>query len=293
MSSMVAFSYPKINLALDIFGVAPSGHHYISTVFHQLSAPADEIIIKSAPHGFLEVKCDNPRVPIGETNTVYKAADLLRKHVADKNCGAKIFIKKKIPIASGLGGGSSNAVAALKGLAKLWGFNCHCDARRGAPKQSGLFRFLRNGRHNSACPLRKIANQIGMDCNFFFDGGTALGEHFGERITPLPAPPASLFFEIIETGVPISTQWAYENIDLKKCSMQQGKTEKLIQALRTGDANGIIENLHNDFEQFIFSAHPELKKKKREAEIVIARSGRVGRVLLCGSGGVLIQIFRI
>ncbi len=252
------FSYPKINLALDILRKDSSGYHEIQTVFHQLKEPRDEIILEEAEDGILEVKSDNPKVPTDETNTVLKAALLLKKQMNIKK-GARIFIKKRIPLMSGLGGGSRNAVAALQALARLWGVKC---------------------------PLLHIASQIGMDCAFLFSGGTALGEHFGEKITPLPLLPSRIKIQIIDTGVQISSAWAYQNIDIIKCAVDAKKTERLICALHRGDEVEVLNNLHNDFEEFIFEKYPALLKKKREIE-----SKKSGRVFLCGSGGALVRIY--
>lgn len=255
-SPISIFSYPKVNLALDILGRDKSGYHEIQTIFHQLKEPCDEIILENREDGILEIACDNPNVPLDSTNTVLKAAQLLKKQTGVKN-GARIFIKKRIPLMSGLGGGASNAVAALKGLAKLWGI------------------------YKSDCILRRIADQIGMDCQFFFDGGTALGSHLGEKITPMPPLPPEIKFEIIETGVEISSRWAYSQIDLSRCGRNLEKTEKLIAAIRAQDTENILKNLHNDFEEIIFEKYPALRRKKENVP---------GCVFLCGSGGALVKI---
>ncbi|MBI4994558.1 4-(cytidine 5'-diphospho)-2-C-methyl-D-erythritol kinase [Candidatus Peregrinibacteria bacterium] len=267
-------SYPKINLALDILGKTPSGYHEIQTVFHQLKEPVDEIILENREDGILEVTCDNPKVPLDETNTVLKAVRLLKKYLGALCLGAKIFIRKRIPLMSGLGGGASNAVAALKGLAELREINC-CTARD----------KIRD-KHAANCILRKIADQIGMDCQFFFDGGTALGSHFGEKITPLPALPPEIKFEIIETGIEISSHQAYNQIDLNRCGKNFKKTKALIAAIRASDPKNILENLHNDFEEFIFEKYPRLVEKKREIELKNSASC----IMLCGSGGCLFNI---
>lgn len=248
MNSLRLFSYPKINLALDILGVnASTGFHFIQTVLHEVKEPFDEITLEVNNLGKCEVRCDDPRVPRDETNTALKAALLLKKYIgsAAKNLGVTIDIKKKIPLMSGLGGGSSDAVATLKGLAQLW--NVHCCKTP-------------NTHEDSSCLLKKIGNEIGMDCAFFFVGGTALAEHFGEKITPLPPLPSSIKIKIIDTGVQVSTKWAYEHIDIKKTGKNLKKTEALIEAIKNGDANGVIKNNHNDFESLIFEKYPELAK---------------------------------
>ncbi|MEK7524663.1 MAG: 4-(cytidine 5'-diphospho)-2-C-methyl-D-erythritol kinase [Patescibacteria group bacterium] len=252
-------SYPKINLALDILRKTPSGYHEIQTVFYQLKEPFDEITVELTRDSRVEVISNHPDLPVDQTNTVLKAAQLLQKQ-AGVSSGAKIFIKKRIPLMGGLGGGSSNAVAVLKVLRGFW-------------KIQPAF-------------LPPVADEIGMDCQFFFGGGTALGEHFGEKIAPLPSPPSSIKFELIETGVKISSKLAYEKIDFKGCGKNIHKTKKLIAALHAQDAHAILENLHNDFEEFIFGVYPQLVKIKKREE----SQNHAGRILLCGSGGALCRV---
>ncbi len=259
---------------MDILRRDKSGYHEIQTVFHQLQEPFDEIVLENCGDGILEIACDNPAVPLDGTNTVLKAAQLLKKQTSAKN-GVSVFIKKRIPLMSGLGGGSSNAVAALKGLAQLWNINC-CSAHDEI-----------HDKHGTDCLLRKIADQIGMDCQFFFDGGTALATHFGEKITPLPPLPPEIKFEIIETGIEISSHDAYNQIDLSSCGKNLEKTKKLIAAIRAGNAENILKNLHNDFEEFVFEKYPVLKEKKREIEF---NKNACIFALLCGSGGILVKI---
>lgn len=271
-SSFSIFSYPKINLALDILQKAQSDYHEIQTVFHQLPEPFDEITITPLEDNIVEVRCDNPEVPLDETNTVIKAARLLKKQ-AGVSLGARIFIKKCIPLMSGLGGGASNAVAALKGLAKIWRAACCIGPI---------------GHHLSSCLLRSLAFKIGMDCNFFFHGNTALGTHFGEKIETLPPLPPALKIKIIDTGIKISSHEAYQWINVHQCGKNIEKTKKLIEGLREKNYEKILENVHNDFEEIVFEKYPQLFELKRQREL----SSR-GRVLLSGSGGALYEIARV
>lgn len=293
---MSVFSYPKINLALDVLGETQSGYHEIQTVFHQFDEPADEIILENSTGGLIELNSDCAALPKDKTNTVFKAALLLQKVVGVSN-GAKIFIKKRIPLMSGLGGGSSNAVAALKALARLWGIDCcHSgDCHSGLDSESD--KILKQGfdgaqpdivqddAHAPNCLLRKLANQIGMDCVFFFNGGTALGTHFGEKIHPLPPLPNDLKFTIIPTGAEVSSRMAYESLKIIHCGVNCNKTERLLSALRRGDSHEILNNIHNDFEEAIFEKFPQILAKKREIE-----SSQSGKVILCGSGGCLARV---
>ncbi len=149
---------------------------------------------------------------------------------------AKIIIKKGIPLSSGLGGASSDAAAVLKGLNELWKLNLS----------------LKN--------LTKLASKLGADVAFFLIGGVAIGEHFGEILTPL-TPIKNIKFKIDQPkkwpliphniNLKEKTAQMYKNINLSKCGKNIKKTKILIQAIKNGDSKKIIENLHNDFETLI------------------------------------------
>lgn len=270
MKTIRMTSPSKVNLALDILSQDASGYHEIQTVFLELAVPADEIIVEESAND-IELSCANPQLPLDETNTVRKVAELLKKMMGISQ-GTLITIKKNIPLRSGLGGGSSNAVAALKALAELWQVKCCADLRH----------------RDETCMLRQVADQIGMDCGFFFFGGTALGTHFGEVITPLSALPKTLSIEVIETGVGVSSRLAYNLVDVKQCGKNRGKTKALIEGLQRGDTKKILTNLHNDFEPFIFEKFPKLSRQK----IALEKKHPEGRILLCGSGGSLLHVWR-
>src|SRR5687768_12759286 len=110
-------SYAKINFALDVLYKREDGFHELRTIYQTISLH-DHLTI-SATRGAIEIVCDDARVPCDATNLVYQAAAKLRQTAGVKP-GARIEIEKRIPVAAGLGGGSSNAAATLRGLEKLW-----------------------------------------------------------------------------------------------------------------------------------------------------------------------------
>jgi len=201
----------KINLALDVLRKDSSGYHEIQTVFHEAQELHNEVEITESPQA-------------SENNDLAHLAFQLIKRKFQINKNVRIHIKRNIPPGSGLGGESSNAAAVLKALNKLWELNL------------------------SSMQLQKLAAEIGMDVPFFIIGGTAFGENFGEKITPLT--PVEIKFEIAIEAVntPDKTQLAYQSLDLSRCGKNLDKTKKLLKAIENRDHQGIIQNLHNDFE---------------------------------------------
>lgn len=220
----------KINLALDILGKTASGYHKIQTIFQEIPEIYDEIEIinkKETDHLSI-IKTTSPsfkQIPLSK-NLAFRALQLLKKTCKITDKFVHVTIKKNIPISSGLGGASSNAAAILKGINELW--NLELDTRK----------------------LMQLAAKLGSDVPFFILGGTALGTHFGEKITPLPSI-KNIKFKIYTKTSPNSqkTKNSYAKIDLKKCSKNLNKTQKLLAAIENEDTVQITENLHNDFEQ--------------------------------------------
>src|SRR6266852_1766105 len=147
-SSIQIQSYAKINWTLDVLFKRDDGYHELRTIYQTVSL--HDTLTITETDGPIEIDCDDPRVPCDETNLVFKAAALLRE-AAGTSKGARIEIEKRIPVAAGLGGGSSNAAATLLALIKLW--QLEIDERE----------------------LTHIAATLGSDVPFFLIGGTALG----------------------------------------------------------------------------------------------------------------------
>jgi len=257
MKTLTLTSNAKANFSLDILGreTTPGpfeGYHFIQTVLYEITPQnthdfrSDLVTIDadvnteanpdtSDPQ--ITILCDDPLVPTDESNLAYKAAELIIQRRNTKKIQpvkVTITIEKHIPVAQGFGGGSSNAAATLKGLNELLDLKL------------------------SSNELRSIAAEIGMDVPFFIDGGVALGEHFGERITRLP-PINGLAFTIFagEVQPRDKTKRAYEAIDLSLCCQNTAQTEALIHAIKTNDHFEVHKNLHNDFEVLLKTPLPE------------------------------------
>jgi len=250
---MTVKSFAKINLGLEVVGERPDGYHDIRTLFQTVSL-ADELEIEPAPAGVIRVDGDDPAVAWDETNLVHRAARLLLE-ARGAGAGARITVRKSVPAGKGLGGGSSNAAAALLALNRFW------RTALGADELAGL------------------AVRLGADVPFFLHGGLCLGEGVGERLTRLPdlAPLPCLF---VFPPFPIRTAAIYAGLGPTLTS--EGKISKIMRFLESGDF-GLLEN---DLERVIFRAHPELERWKtffRERGALVAQ--------VSGSGSAVYGLF--
>jgi 4-diphosphocytidyl-2-C-methyl-D-erythritol kinase len=157
-----AYAYAKINITFEVLGRRQDGYHDVSTILQTIDL---KDTIEFELDSSLNIDCDNVELRSSD-NLVLKAASLLRQETGYKG-GAAISLKKCIPLAAGLGGGSSDAAATLHALNKLWKLKLSIES------------------------LVELAAALGSDVPYFLHGGTALAEGRGERITPLPPLPQS------------------------------------------------------------------------------------------------------
>ncbi|MGB2705747.1 MAG: 4-(cytidine 5'-diphospho)-2-C-methyl-D-erythritol kinase [Candidatus Omnitrophota bacterium] len=157
---MTIYAPAKVNLYLRVLGRRPDGCHNIETVFERI-ALCDKIVLNSLRDNKIKIFCDNPGVPTGKKSLIYRTVDLLRREKRISK-GAEVKILKKIPIAAGLGGGSSDAASILKGLNRLWRLSV------------GLPRLL------------KLGKSLGADMPFFLkDCSFASGHGKGDEVKKL------------------------------------------------------------------------------------------------------------
>ncbi|HKY05878.1 MAG TPA: 4-(cytidine 5'-diphospho)-2-C-methyl-D-erythritol kinase [Blastocatellia bacterium] len=249
-------SYAKINWRLDVLGRREDGFHELRTVLQTVSL-YDTLRISPAADR-LEIACNDPQVPVDETNLVYKAAAALARR-AGLRPAARISIEKRIPVAAGLGGGSSNAAAALEGLRRFWSV-------RVGPEE-----------------LIEIASGLGSDVPFFLMGGTALGVGRGEEVYPLEEVDCP-WLVLANPGIAVSTAEAY-----KKLSRLTRKNPARIMPFALIAAKGIRElplAATNDLEQAVLAAHPEIAEVKQRLLALGA-----GHALMSGSGATVFGVF--
>jgi 4-diphosphocytidyl-2-C-methyl-D-erythritol kinase len=239
----------KVNLILEIQGRRPDGYHELKTVMHTLTL--SDTLRFSENTGGLRLVCSHPQVPSDERNLVYRAALRLAR-AAGITPRVTIRLTKRIPVAAGLGGGSSDAAAALQGLAQWW----------------------RLGRR---APLSRIARELGSDVPFFLSGGCALGTGRGERLTAWPSAPG-LWLVLVNPGFPVPTADVYRKFRMQ-LTRKKACISMMRSALRQKNAAKISQKLFNHLEWVTAAAYPQIARIKRD----LIAGGALG-ALMSGSG---------
>jgi len=249
-------AYAKINLTLEVLSKRPDGYHEISSIIQTISL-ADTLTFE--PNKTLDFRCDVLDLQTPD-NLVFKAARLLQQ-TTGSNKGAIISLTKIIPVAAGLGSGSTDAATTLHVLNQLWQLNLSLDK------------------------LTDLAAKLGSDVAFFLYGGTALAKARGEQITPLP-PIAQLWLVLLEPPIePVSNKTAQLYSQLNPSHFTSGQsTQKLVAHLNHG---GKVEEafIFNIFEQVAFDFFPKLSGYRSILLKAGARS-----VHLAGSGPALFAL---
>ena len=248
----------KINLNLHILGRRSDGFHELHTILQSIEL--HDTLSISERRGPLTIRSRAPSVPRDRSNLVWKAACGLWRVLGRRGlpAGVTVSIRKAIPLEAGLGGGSSDAVAALRGLSVLW--------------QARLDPAL----------LRDLTAGIGSDAPFFLDGGTALGTGRGERVRPLP----DLERHWIVLAVPwfgVSTAHAYRWWDMTGSRARRRGTRFTPLGRRWATR---LRSFSNDLELPVAGRHPEVR-------IMTDRFRASGAVLagMTGSGSAVFGLF--
>ena len=245
----------KVNLVLKVLSKRPDGYHNIFSIVDPVSL-YDLIHIEEADHDCIIVKDDKGLLPEGEQNTLYRAAKRIKETYSVRK-GVRIYVEKKIPIGSGLGGPSSNAATVLKALSGMWCLSVTDEE------------FVDLGR------------SIGADVPLFLYGKSCIMEGIGDIITPIKLP--RLRYLIVYPEFVLSTKEAYSR--LKIVLTNNENDIKLMGNFKNiGDIAGTLEN---DLEQVGMTMCPQIKTIK---DILMER-GAVG-ALMSGSGSSVFGVFR-
>lgn len=251
----------KLNLFLKVLNKRPDGFHNITTVFERIDL-SDEIRLTLNSSGAIRINCAHPQVPRGPKNFVYQAAKLLREDFRIKE-GVDIYIKKNIPVAAGLGGGSGNAATVLKGLNGLW--------------KLGLNRPQ----------LLSYARRLGSDVAFFlYDCPWGLGTGRGDFIQKLDVK-ARLRHVLVVPCVKIYSGQVYQGLGIglgrrsprKMLTKRNDNVSIFLHHLRRSDVAQIGQGLVNDLERAVLLLSPQLGKLKERLKSLDTKG-----VMISGSG---------
>ena len=248
-------AWAKINLTLDVLGKRPDGYHELSSVMQAINL-YDTLIIRKTNHQGIELKTNCPTLPTDERNLVYKAAQFLFTEYDIKQ-GVFIELHKKIPIAAGLAGGSSDCAAALLGLKALLKLDI---------SQKNLFEI--GHKLGADVPFCLMINNTDTHIkteasgNFSFSG-TALAEGIGENLKPLsPHPQAHIVLArlpVLVSTKEIFKRWSsITTLSDDPWHKSQKKTSCMVEAIDTRDINVIAANLSNDLTLVATALYPEI-----------------------------------
>lgn len=254
MKSMTIKAPAKVNYLLDVIRRRSDGYHDLRMVMQRVNL-CDEITITLTGTPQLTVSCGRKGVPDGPGNIAWKAARIMLD-LAGSGQGATIEIAKNIPVAAGLGGGSSDAAAVLMGMNELLDLNL------------------------SEQRLMEIGVKLGADVPFFIFKKTALAEGIGEQLREMPPMPV-LWVLLVNPGVHVSTAWVYQNLQLTS----RGELARLPEFFNT--AEDVSALFSNDLESVTIPAFPVIGDIKGK----MLGLGALG-AMMSGSGPTVFGIFR-
>lgn len=258
MEQLTKEAYAKINLGLDVLRRREDGYHEVKMVMQTIGISDTLTFTKKSEQG-ITLKTDNAELSAGEDNLICRAAKLLLTR-AGVIQGVDIFLKKRIPIAAGMAGGSTDAAAALLGLNELFGIGYSIEQ------------------------LQNIGVMLGADIPYCIMGGTALAQGIGEALTKLPMPPQCILV-VAKPDINVSTKFVYENLHADTLSYHPD-IDGMVEAIKAGSLSGITDRLGNVLETVTIREYPVIDTIKN-----LMKNEGAENALMSGSGPTVFGIF--
>ena len=236
MNQITERAYAKINLALDVLRRRPDGYHDVRMVMQTVHL-YDKLTLSKSREPGISLKTNLPFLPGNENNLVYRAIDLFCKTYGI-DCGIRATLEKRIPIAAGMAGGSSDAAAAFRAMNELFHINASLE------------------------DLQALGVKLGADIPYCIIGGTALAEGIGEKLTALPAAPACSCL-IVKPNFHLSTKLVYENLTLDDPSAHPD-IDAMLDAVHTNSYKQMTSSIGNILETVSIRLYPEIAEIKQE-----------------------------
>lgn len=248
----------KINLGLDVVRRREDGYHEVRMIMQTIHL-YDQLELQKIEEPTILVETNLDFLPVNENNLVYQAASLLRENCGIKE-GIRIRLKKHIPVAAGMAGGSSDAAAVLYGMNEMF----HLKKKR--------------------TELMELGVKIGADVPYCLMRGTALAEGIGEKLKSLPPMPKCPVL-IAKPGISVSTKFVYENLKLNENTIHPDINAQLA-AIRRQDLAAVAANMGNILETVTIPAYPVIA----DIRDCMLKEGAIN-AMMSGSGPTVFGLF--
>ena len=251
-------AYAKINLGLDVTGKREDGYHIVRMIMQNVDL-FDTLTFEDNESGEIKLTASSEKIPTDDSNLICKVAKQLQKEYNVAK-GANIHLVKRIPVAAGMAGGSTDGAAAYVALNELWGLGL--DKKR----------------------LCELAVKLGADIPYCIIGGTALAEGIGEELTVISDMP-SCYIVIAKPAIDVSTGWVYKELDSKEI-VEHPDIDGIRAAIEGGDLEKMCRLIGNVLEPVTAGKYPVIP----EIEEILEDNGAI-RAFMTGSGPTVFAIF--
>lgn len=252
-------AYAKINLGLDVTGRRPNGYHDVKMIMQTVDL-YDILTLEKTEEPGIFVETGREDLPGDKSNLVYRAAECMIR-AGGITGGVRICLEKRIPMAAGMAGGSTDAAAVFHGMNELFDLGMSREE------------------------LCRLGVEIGADVPYCIHGGTALAEGIGEQLTPLPAPPECILV-IAKPDIDVSTKYVYENLHLESLQ-RHPDIDGMQEAILRGSLEGLTERMENVLESVTAVRYPVIGALK-----AMMCAGGAENALMSGSGPTVFGVFR-
>jgi 4-diphosphocytidyl-2-C-methyl-D-erythritol kinase len=219
----------------------------------------DTLVLTRRPEGGIVLRTDSSELGEDKDNLICRAAKLMQEEFSLKE-GVEITLTKRIPVAAGMAGGSTDAAATLAGMNRLFALDCGSDK------------------------LKALGVKLGADVPYCIEGGTALSEGIGEALTALPPAP-DCFVAVVKPDISVSTKYVYEHLHVDKLE-HHPNIDGMAEAIRQGDLQGVCSRMENVLETVTQKEYPVIAKLKE----TLLQAGAMN-ALMSGSGPTVFGIF--
>ena len=248
----------KVNLGLDVLRRRDDGYHEVRMIMQTLKL-CDELYFEETQKKEISIVCNSENLECDENNLIYRAARLIMDE-AGIDRGLDIRLKKNIPIAAGMAGGSSDAAAALVALNKMFGIDF------------------------DIAKLKEIGVKIGADVPYCIEGGTQLSEGIGEKLTRLKDAP-QCFVVVAKPHIGVSTKYVYENLHVETIKTHPN-IDAMLKGIDAGDLIEISSHMENILENVTEKKYPVIAMLKSKLKSMGALNS-----LMSGSGPTVFALF--